>query len=264
MTSIIATAVSTLALAATPAVAQEVSLPANVDGPEAIEMLNEMQLAQLKENNERVVAATVTTTQSSATKTADKTWDKNQKMDKSSMDKSEKDWSDKKMKKADKDYKSTDQASNTYTDATITEVAMSDPQFSTLTMLLKDAGIADEIRADGEYTVFAPTNAAFDKLSNEQMEELKRDPTRLEETLKAHVLDGIYMASDVPEVGAEFETLGQATLMLERASDGTVTAGSVPVMQADIVASNGVIHVIDDVIELEYQAESVLSKSVGS
>lgn len=152
---------------------------------------------------------------------------------------------------------------NAYLDATIAEIAMSDPQFSTLVELVQMAGLDDELNGAGEFTVFAPTNAAFAKLGVEKLDELKRDPDELARILKSHVVEGTYLASDVPTTETELDTIGDAKLFIERDEAGMIKASAAAVERADIIATNGVIHVIDTVIIPEYESGSVLTGAVG-
>lgn len=152
---------------------------------------------------------------------------------------------------------------NAYLDATIAEIAMSDPQFSTLVELIQMAGLDDELNSAGEFTVFAPTNAAFAKLGAEKLDELKRDPDELKRILKSHVVEGTYLASDVPTTETELDTIGDAKLFIERDETGIIKASAAAVERADIIATNGVIHVIDRVIIPEYESGSVLTGVVG-
>lgn len=133
--------------------------------------------------------------------------------------------------------------------ATLLDTAMADDQFSTLVSLVQQAGLVDALSGDGPFTVFAPTNDAFAKLdanlvagltSGEQNEELA-------EILKAHVVAGEYMAADIPEGETEIETLSGESVMVSKSADGVSVSGS-SVTTADVDVSNGVIHVIDEVI----------------
>lgn len=127
----------------------------------------------------------------------------------------------------------------------IVDTAASNPNFTTLAKLISDAGLADTLRGPGPFTVFAPTNAAFAKVPAKTMAELAADKERLKAVLTFHVLPGAVMAADVKAGNAK--TVQGAALPLSRA--GTfVTVDQAMVTQADIKATNGVIHAIDAVL----------------
>ena len=132
---------------------------------------------------------------------------------------------------------------------TIVEVAASNPDFSTLVDLVGAAGLADALSGPGPFTVFAPSNEAFAKVDQATLDSLAADPTgALAEVLQLHVVSGKIMAADAVEAdGTSIETLGGGKLKVE-VVDGEVMVGGAKVVQTDIPASNGVIHVLDSVI----------------
>ncbi|WP_343344855.1 fasciclin domain-containing protein [Sphingomicrobium sp. XHP0239] len=143
---------------------------------------------------------------------------------------------------------------------TIVEVAQGNSDFSTLVGAVTTANLADTLGGDGPYTVFAPTNAAFDKVDQATLEGLMSDGQReqLSNVLTYHVVEGEVMAADLTR---QIEEAG-GTLELTTVSGGTLTAmvegGNVvltdgmgntsTVTQTDVDASNGVIHAIDTVL----------------
>ncbi len=131
----------------------------------------------------------------------------------------------------------------------IVDTAASDPQFSTLVGLIKDAGLVDALKK-GEFTVFAPTNDAFKKVPAETMAALAKDKDLLKSVLTYHVVPAKVMAKDV-KAGESPKTV-QGTAFTIEVKDGKVSVGNkqgmAGVTKTDIVASNGVIHVIDNVI----------------
>lgn len=133
---------------------------------------------------------------------------------------------------------------------TIVDVAMADKEFSTLVDLLKAAELVDTLKGEGPFTVFAPTNAAFDKLGKEMLEGLKKDKAKLGNILKYHVVKGKLMAADVLKLDGKTEkTLNEKGEIKIAVKDGKVTLdGKVNVTKTDIAASNGVIHVVDTVL----------------
>ena len=149
-----------------------------------------------------------------------------------------------------------DAMSDTAMKGTITELAAQDPRFTTLVALVQQAGLADALNADGEMTVFAPTNAAFDKLDPETLAKLKSGEAndKLAMILKAHVVEGELMSSDIAEGDTTVTTLANTDLVVEKEGD-SVKADQSAVIGADIVASNGVIHAVDTVIIPEDETE---------
>jgi uncharacterized surface protein with fasciclin (FAS1) repeats len=132
---------------------------------------------------------------------------------------------------------------------TIVDIAASNPDFSTLVDLVGKAGLAEALSGPGPFTVFAPTNAAFAKVDKATLDALAADPTgQLASVLKLHVVSGKIMAADaVAAAGTSVDTLNGGKLKVE-VNNGEVTVGGAKVVTTDIVASNGVIHVIDSVI----------------
>lgn len=132
---------------------------------------------------------------------------------------------------------------------TIVEVAAGNPDFSTLVDLVGKAGLAEALGGEGPFTVFAPTNEAFEKVDKATLEALAADPTgALADVLKLHVVSGKIMAADaVAADGTSIDTLGGGKLKVE-VVDGDVMVGGAKVVTPDVAASNGVIHVLDSVI----------------
>jgi uncharacterized surface protein with fasciclin (FAS1) repeats len=127
----------------------------------------------------------------------------------------------------------------------IVDTAARTPSLSTLAKLINDAGLADTLRGAGPFTVFAPTNEAFAKLPAAQLAQLAANRDQLVAVLTYHVVPGKVMAADVKTGPAK--TVQGANLALSRA--GTfVTVEDALVTQADVAASNGVVHVIDTVL----------------
>ena len=132
---------------------------------------------------------------------------------------------------------------------TLADVAMDDARFTTLVSLVKLAGLDETLKNDGPYTLFAPTNDAFDKLDPSVVAHLTSEEGKAElvALLKGHVIDGEYDAADISQGETDLTTLASTTMDIERSGD-MVTADDVDVVATDIKASNGVIHAIDTVI----------------
>lgn len=131
---------------------------------------------------------------------------------------------------------------------TIVETAIDAGGFKTLVTAVGAAGLAETLSGPGPFTVFAPADAAFAKLPAGTIEALLKDKAQLGSILTFHVLSGKVMAGEIVKAnGAKPTTVnGQALDIVVR--DGKVYVNGAQVVAADIVASNGVIHVIDTVL----------------
>ncbi len=131
----------------------------------------------------------------------------------------------------------------------ITKTAAAAPQFSTLVSLLKKAGLASTLDKKGAFTVFAPTNAAFKKLPKSTLDAVASDPALLKQVLLYHVVSGKVPAATVVTLnGKSVRTLAGQRVKV-RVSNGKVFLnGKSQVMKTDLMASNGVIHIINSVL----------------
>ncbi|KCZ59951.1 fasciclin domain-containing protein [Hyphomonas chukchiensis] len=148
------------------------------------------------------------------------------------------------------DYKTeADASAHADMPGTLADVAMDDARFTTLVSLVKLAGLDETLKNDGPYTLFAPTNDAFDKLDPSVVAHLTSEEGKPElvALLKGHVIDGEYDAADISQGETNLTTLASTTMDIERSGD-MVMADDVDVVATDIKASNGVIHAIDTVI----------------
>ena len=129
----------------------------------------------------------------------------------------------------------------------IAEVAAAAGNFNTLLAAVTAAGLAETLAGEGPFTVFAPTDEAFDALPEGTVESLLADPQgALTQILLYHVVAGKVMSGDLSD-GMSAETVQGAPITISIA-DGSVKVNEAAVVAADIEASNGVIHVIDAVI----------------
>ena len=130
----------------------------------------------------------------------------------------------------------------------IVDTAVSAGSFNTLAAALTAADLVDTLRGDGPFTVFAPTDDAFAKLPAGTLEDLLRpeNKDKLQSILTYHVVAGKVMASDVVGMDSAKTANGQSFTISERY--GNVMVDEAKVIKTDIIASNGVIHVIDAVI----------------
>jgi transforming growth factor-beta-induced protein len=130
---------------------------------------------------------------------------------------------------------------------TIVETAAGDARFTTLVAALQAANLTDALGAPGPFTVFAPTNDAFDKLPEGTVAALLEDPEgQLTQILLYHVVAGEYPASAVVNL-TKLTTLQGSDLSIT-VVNGTVIIDGATVIIADIECSNGVIHAIDSVM----------------
>jgi uncharacterized surface protein with fasciclin (FAS1) repeats len=127
----------------------------------------------------------------------------------------------------------------------IVETAVAAGQFKTLTSLVQQAGLAETLSGRGTYTVFAPTDAAFAKLPKSALAALGSDPAKLREVLLHHVVKGRLKAASVVKRRSLKTLNGRVSV---RVRGKKVLVGGARVVKPDVVASNGVIHVIDKVL----------------
>lgn len=129
--------------------------------------------------------------------------------------------------------------------ANIVETAISAGSFKTLVEAAKAADLVNTLSGPGPLTVFAPTDEAFAKLPSGMVESLLQDIPKLKSILTYHVVPGKVMSSDIVKMQSAKTAEGH-TISIDT-SDG-VKVNNAKVVQADIEADNGVIHVVDNVI----------------
>jgi uncharacterized surface protein with fasciclin (FAS1) repeats len=130
--------------------------------------------------------------------------------------------------------------------ADIVDTAVAAGSFNTLVTAVKAAGLVKTLKGEGPYTVFAPNDAAFAKLPPGTVESLLKNKAKLATILKYHVVPGRVKAADVAGKSLTVKTAAGLPVNV----DGTfgVKVNDARVIQPDIEASNGVIHVIDTVL----------------
>jgi uncharacterized surface protein with fasciclin (FAS1) repeats len=126
----------------------------------------------------------------------------------------------------------------------IVDTAVAAGNFKTLATALQAAGLVDTLKGAGPFTVFAPTDEAFAKVPKDKLDALLKDKAALTKVLTYHVVPGKVMAKDVKAGKVKTVQGGELTL----ATAGGVMVDNAKVTATDIVASNGVIHVIDTVV----------------
>ena len=120
--------------------------------------------------------------------------------------------------------------------------------FTTLVKLIDEAGLTDALREDGPLTLFAPDDAAFAKLAAGELDKLRKDKKSLTALLNYHVLPGRAIKS--VEVGTmpSAATAAGPEIAIESADGSIKINGAATIVKADIMTTNGVIHVIDVVL----------------
>ena len=131
---------------------------------------------------------------------------------------------------------------------TVVDLAINDGSFTTLVDALKSADLVGALKAEGPFTVFAPNDDAFAKLPKGTQKSLMKstNKSRLEDTLKYHVIQGRKMASDLSSVSS-VKTLSGDSLEV-RKEGNVIHVGDAKIRQTNLEAENGIVHVIDQVL----------------
>jgi uncharacterized surface protein with fasciclin (FAS1) repeats len=128
----------------------------------------------------------------------------------------------------------------------IVQTAVAAGQFTTLAKLLTRAGLVQTLERPGPYTVFAPTDAAFRKVPKQTLNALLQNKARLKAVLLYHVVPGKVTAAKVVKLSSATTARGKAVRI--RVTGSNVFVNTAKVTKPDVMASNGVIHVIDRVL----------------
>ncbi|MEH1941681.1 MAG: fasciclin domain-containing protein [Nostoc sp.] len=129
--------------------------------------------------------------------------------------------------------------------ANIIDTATNNGSFKTLVAAIQAAGLVDTLKGEGPFTVFAPTDEAFNKLPAGTVDALLQDIPKLKKILTYHVVSGKVLAADVVKLKTA-KTVEGSDVKID-ASNG-VKINDATVAAADVAADNGVIHVIDTVL----------------
>ena len=127
----------------------------------------------------------------------------------------------------------------------IVDTAVAAGSFNTLATALTEAGLVDTLKGEGPFTVFAPTDEAFAKIPADQLKAILADKDKLTAILTYHVVAGKVLAADVVKLKSAKTVQGSDVSI---STEGGVKVDNANVVKTDIMASNGVIHVIDTVI----------------
>jgi uncharacterized surface protein with fasciclin (FAS1) repeats len=128
---------------------------------------------------------------------------------------------------------------------TIVDVAVQAGKFNTLVQAVQAAGLVETLSGEGPFTVFAPTDEAFAQIPQETLQAVLADKGKLTAILTYHVVPGRLMAADVVR-STQLQTVQGQSITVS--TEGGVRVDDANVIQTDIEADNGVIHVIDKVI----------------
>merc|ERR1719233_395416 len=133
---------------------------------------------------------------------------------------------------------------------TIAELVVGNPNFSTLLAAVKAADLVDTLSGEGPFTVFAPTNSAFEKVPADALNSLLADKEALTAVLLRHVVPGAALqGKNIPPGDTKLETAGGEEITVTRDNYVKITssAGSAHVVLFDVLASNGVVHAVNSV-----------------
>ncbi|XP_048034863.1 periostin isoform X2 [Megalobrama amblycephala] len=130
---------------------------------------------------------------------------------------------------------------------TINDVIENDDELSTLNTAVVNSGLQAQLDEPGHYTLFAPTNDAFDKLDSDVLERLMSDTTVLQALLKYHLLNSV-QCSEAIMAGSIYGTLEGSNIEIGCDGESLTVNGIKMVLKKDIVTTNGVIHLIDQVL----------------
>ena len=131
----------------------------------------------------------------------------------------------------------------------IVDTAVAAGSFNTLVAAVKAAGLVETLKGKGPFTVFAPADPAFAALPAGTVDGLLKDVPALKGVLTYHVVSGRILAEDIPlNATKKVPTANGRELTVSRDRDGNVTVNGAKVVSADILAGNGVIHVVDAVL----------------
>ncbi|GAB4301558.1 MAG: fasciclin domain-containing protein [Ignavibacteriaceae bacterium] len=133
-----------------------------------------------------------------------------------------------------------------HSDKDIVTIAVESGSFNTLVQALTETGLVEALQGEGPFTVFAPTDEAFAKLPKGTLESLLKDKETLKNILLYHVVSGKVTSNQVINLKSA-ETLAGKKINI-KIKEGSVMINDSKVITTDVIASNGVIHIIDTVL----------------
>lgn len=128
----------------------------------------------------------------------------------------------------------------------VVDTAIAAGSFKTLVAAIQAAGLVQQLKGAGPYTVFAPTDEAFAKIPKADLDALMKDKVKLSRVLTHHVFAGNANSKDLAML-KDLSVADGGRLLIE-VGKGTLKVGGATVVKADVAASNGIIHVIDTVL----------------
>jgi len=128
---------------------------------------------------------------------------------------------------------------------TVAQTIAADPQLTTASRLIQEAGLTETLQGAGPFTVFVPNDAAFRAVPPAMVDALGKDKARLKAVLSYHVVPGALTSADVKN--GPIKTVQGSEMSLYR-SGTFVTADEAVVTTADVRATNGVVHIVDKVL----------------
>ena len=138
---------------------------------------------------------------------------------------------------------------------TVLDVLAGNPQFSLLHQLARDSDVAEVLVGDAPVTMFAPSDAAFDALAPDVVAQLRSDPELLGTVLRHHLVDGRWPVDDLPDGDPvdRLTSLDGGALVIARPAGTTggpvgITVSGVPLAAVDVLAGNGIVHTIDQLL----------------
>lgn len=146
--------------------------------------------------------------------------------------------------------------------ASILDTAIAAGTFKTLVRAIEAAGLVEMLSREGPFTLFAPTDKAFAKFSEDQLDLLFEDRQKLRALLAYHVIPGWVTTRDAAKLETARTLHGQNVRI--RVNGGGVTVNSANVTRANVVAANGIVHAIDTVISPDKVAASAAAASSSS
>jgi len=127
----------------------------------------------------------------------------------------------------------------------LVETAIDSGNFKTLLKAVYEAGLADTLSREGPFTLFAPTDDAFSKISSGDLDKILQDKERLTEILTYHVIDNKVMSDEVGN-SKNIKTVNGKEILINNSRG--IKIDNAHVIKSDIECENGVIHVIDEVL----------------
>ena len=127
----------------------------------------------------------------------------------------------------------------------VIETARESGHFSMLITIVQETGLIDTLSSDGPFTIFAPTDDAFAKLSKKTIDHLLQDKERLTEILTYHVIQGRISSQEVQQIG-KAQSIQGSQLIFD--ATNSITVNKSTIIKSDIQCDNGIIHIIDEVL----------------